>query len=81
MLKKHIDLIADYRIINRISNLTRVIAHEEEKPISGEETIAWSLKKAGVKGVGLILLQEMVQFDFTSKKGFEAVYEFDIKRF
>lgn len=81
LLKKSIDFIKDYRTINWISNLTRVIEREEEELNKWRRNHRMELKKAGLKRVGLILPQEMVQFDLASKKGFKDVYDVDIRSF
>ena len=81
LLKKSIDFIKDYRTINWISNLTRVVEREEIELNEWRRNHRTELKKAGLKRVGLILPKEMVQHDFANKKGFEGVYDVEIKSF
>ncbi len=81
LLKKSIDFIKDYRTINWISNLTQVMDREEEELNEWRRNHRMELRKAGLKRVGLILPEEMIKQGFVSKKGFEDVYDVDIKSF
>lgn len=81
LLKKSIDFIKDYRTINWISNLTRVVDREEIELNEWRKNHRNELRKAGLKRVGLILPEEMIKRNFTNKKGFEGIYDVEIRSF
>ena len=81
LLKKSIDFIKDYRTVNWISNLTRVIDREEEELNEWRKNHRTELRKAGLKRVGLILPENLIKEGFTNIKGFENIYDVAINYF
>jgi hypothetical protein len=81
LLKKSIDFIKDYRTINWISNITHVIEREEDELNEWRRNHRIELKKAGLRRVGLIIPEEMIQHNIATKKGFKDIYDVDMKSF
>jgi len=81
LLKQSIDFIKDYQTNNWISNVTRVVERDEEELNAFRKQYRDDLRKAGLKRIGIILPQELLDTGFTSQKGFDDVYDVDIKLF
>ena len=81
LLRMSIDFIKDYRTVNWISNLTRVVEREEDELNEWRKNNRIELKKAGLKRIGLILPQQLIELGFSDKKGFNGIYDADMRSF
>lgn len=81
LIKRSIDFIKNYQTRNWISNLTHVVNREEEDLNDFRKQSRDELRKAGLKRIGVILPQELLQEGFTDRKRFENVYDAEVQLF